>query len=94
MSDSCTYYTVCLIYLAAVVFSAICIDDLSFIFGVIAAFSESTLNFILPALLMLVTGRKNAPLFNTLTALFAVTGMWYFSVSNYFNWAKLMRSSD
>ncbi len=56
--DNQTYYSVSLLYLGMIVISAIFIEDLTFIFGVIAAFSESMLNFVFPGLFFLVCSSK------------------------------------
>ena len=55
--DDKTYYTLSIAYATAIVIGALCIDDLTFIFGMIAAFSESMLNFVFPSLIMLVGAR-------------------------------------
>lgn len=46
--DAPTYYMVCFSFLIGIVYFSIAVDDLSFVFGMIAACSESLLNFVLP----------------------------------------------
>ena len=52
--DDKTYYSVCFGFLLAIITSAILIDDLTFVFGMIAAFSESMLNFVFPGLFYII----------------------------------------
>tara|TARA_B110000285_G_C15091790_1_gene599517 strand:+ start:1401 stop:1697 length:297 start_codon:yes stop_codon:yes gene_type:complete len=51
--DNLTYYSVVFGFLGCICAAALTINDLSLIFGMIAAFSESMLNFILPGLFFL-----------------------------------------
>ena len=48
------YYLICFTYLVIVSLSAIFIDDLTLIFGIIAGLAECTTVFILPSVLYLV----------------------------------------
>jgi hypothetical protein len=48
-----TYYIVCFTYLAGIVAGALAVNDLNFIFGMIAAFNESNLNFVFPGIFFL-----------------------------------------
>jgi len=52
--DDRTYYIVCGGYITLIVISAIFITDLTLIFGLIGAFSETLLNFIFPSLFFLI----------------------------------------
>merc|ERR1712086_763613 len=52
--DDETYYSVCFCFISFLIIGAINIDDLTFIFGMIAAFSESMLNFVFPGLFFLI----------------------------------------
>ena len=52
------YYVVCFTYLVVVALSAIFIDDLTLIFGIIAGLAECTTVFILPSILYLVACRQ------------------------------------
>jgi len=92
--DNKTYYGVCFGFLAAVVGAALALDDLSLIFGMIAAFSESMLNFVLPGLFFL-TGLSyigvSKPILKIAASLFTLLGFTYFVVSNYFNVVKFLR---
>lgn len=49
-----SYYSVCLVYITLIVVSAIFIDDLTLVFGLIGAFSETMLNFVFPGLFFLI----------------------------------------
>ena len=51
--DDYTYYAVTISYLLAIVVAAVYIDDLTLVFGFIAAFSESMFNFVFPGLFFL-----------------------------------------
>lgn len=92
--DNKTYYGVCFTFLGATVAAALILDDLSLIFGMIAAFSESMLNFVLPGLFFLTglnyVGINNVCLKLTATV-FTCIGLTYFVVSNYFNFVKFTR---
>jgi len=74
--------------------AALALDDLSLIFGMIAAFSESMLNFVLPGLFFLTAlnyvGIDSVCLKITAT-LFTILGLTYFCTSNYFNYLKFAR---
>ena len=73
--------------------AALVINDLSLIFGMIAAFSESMLNFILPGLffysglieLEIVSFPKKIG-----CSIFVFVGLTYFVQSNYYNYLKIM----
>ena len=52
--DPTTYYSVVFIFISLIVTMAIIIDDLTVIFGMIAAFSESMLNFVFPGSFFLI----------------------------------------
>ena len=88
-----TYYSVCLGYLIAIAISALVIEDLTFIFGIVAAISESMLNFILPAMLVLL-GRGIPAFRKAIVACFALAGLTYFLSSNYFNFLKIARQAN
>ena len=47
-----TYYIVCFTYLGGIVAGTLAVNDLNFIFGMIAAFNESNLNFVFPGVLL------------------------------------------
>ena len=81
LSSDLTYYSVCFLFLSAIITSAIMIDDLTFIFGMIAACSESLLNFVFPGLFFTIGAKKLSP------SVFAFIGLGiaYFIVSNYYN---------
>ena len=81
LSSNLTYYTVCFTFLSAIILSAILIDDLTFIFGMIAACSESLLNFVFPGLFFIIGARKKSPA----VIAFIGIGVLYFGVSNYYN---------
>ena len=53
-TDNFTYYAVSITFITSIVLMAIIIDDLTFLFGIIAAFSESMLNFVFPGLFYLI----------------------------------------
>lgn len=52
--DLFTYYMVCIVYIGLIVVSAIFIDDLTLVFGLIGAFSETLLNFVFPGFFFLI----------------------------------------
>jgi uncharacterized membrane protein YidH (DUF202 family) len=54
LCDNSTYYFVCFGFLSAIIISAILINDLTIVFGMIAACSESLLNFVFPGLFFLM----------------------------------------
>lgn len=99
--DDQTYYAVCFSFIFALLVGSINIDDLTLIFGMIAAFSESTLNFVFPGLFFIIgtvyfrhSGRQQKRVkFLDLISLIPVVifvsiGVAYFFVSNYFNFLK------
>lgn len=92
--DSKTYYGVTFTFLFCIVSAALALDDLSLIFGMIAAFSESMLNFVLPGLFFL-TGLAYVGIesifLRIIASMFTFLGLTYFVTSNYFNYIKLMR---
>jgi len=92
--DDKTYYGVCFGFLSCIVISAIMLDDLSFIFGMIAAFSESMLNFVLPGLFFLTAlsyVQVESKGLKFVAFLFTLLGLTYFATSNYFNFIKFTR---
>lgn len=77
------------------------IDDLTLVFGMIAAFSESTLNFVFPGSFFLIgtlfyrhhNNKYKRIKFTEVLGLipvivFITIGVAYFCVSNYFNFLK------
>jgi hypothetical protein len=70
------------------------ISDLTFIFGIIAAFTESVINFIIPGLLYIKSAERagiKKPMYKKVGAvLFAMIGVSYFFISNYFNLQKII----
>lgn len=92
--DNTTYYGVCFTFLGATVGAALILEDLSLVFGMIAAFSESMLNFVLPGLFFLSALNSvgaNKVCLKLAATLFTCIGLAYFVVSNYFNFVKFMR---
>lgn len=93
--DSKTYYGVTFTFLTCIVLAALSLDDLSLIFGMIAAFSESMLNFVLPGLFFLTglayVGEDHRTGLKLCASLFTFLGLAYFSISNYFNFIKFTR---
>lgn len=102
--DSCTYYTVCFIYLAVIVFCAMIITDIRIVFGMIAGISECSFDCIFPASIALIgatTALKKGTHLNSsvtiesssgraLTACFVVIGVSFSMSSNYMNLHKLV----
>lgn len=86
-TDSRTYITVCFIFGTCAIIASIMIDDLTLVFGFIAAFSETMLNFVFPGLFYFIGMKKKS----VSAILFVGVGAVYFSLSNYFNYIKLMR---
>jgi hypothetical protein len=93
--DDKTYYIVTFAFLFAICAAALSLDDLSLIFGMIAAFSESMLNFVLPGLFYMTglafIGDNDRPIAKLAASLFTFIGLAYFVISNYFNYVKFMR---
>jgi hypothetical protein len=90
--DDKTYYGVVFGFLGCIIAAALTINDLSLIFGMIAAFSESMLNFILPGLFFLNALHylyiESFPK-KMLSSLFVFLGLAYFVTSNYYNYKKV-----
>ena len=88
-----TYYSVVFIFLGCICAAALSINDLSLIFGMIAAFSESMLNFILPGLFFLsglhILEIDSFPK-KMISRLFTFLGLAYFVISNYYNYIKVV----
>ena len=94
-------------HLLVVALAAIFIDDLTLIFGIIAGLAECTTVFILPSIFYLVASHREAKQAEGLLAkktlkggsqftifcvyLYLAAGCVYFFVSNYFNFAKMIR---
>ena len=76
-----TYYSVCLGFLTAIIISSILIDDLTIVFGMIAACSESLLNFVFPGMFFIIGAKSAKPSVMAFVGL----GLLYFLVSNYYN---------
>ena len=88
LSSDFTYYSVCFLFLSSIIASAILIDDLTIVFGMIAAWSESLLNFVFPGLFFTIGAKKLMPSVGSFIGL----GMLYFLVSNYYNLMKVNRN--
>ena len=69
------------------------VDDLRVIFGIIGAFSEAILNFILPGIFLMVTEyrlkSRSIPLI-ILGFSIAAFGLIYFTLSNYYTVMKMI----
>ena len=93
--DDKTYYLVTFLFLFSICVAALALDDLSLIFGMIAAFSESMLNFVLPGLFFMTglafIGDTERPGAKLAASLFTFLGLAYFVISNYFNVIKFLR---
>lgn len=76
-----TYYSICLGFLTAIIISAILIDDLTIVFGMIAACSESLLNFVFPGMFFIIGAKCAKPSVIS----FVGIGILYFAISNYYN---------
>ena len=89
--DSCddkTYYLVSFTYIFITIVISIFVDDLSFIFGMIAGLNLSVLVFILPGVFYIMAMKsENSDKYFTRVAvtLFSGMGVIYFFVSNYYN---------
>jgi hypothetical protein len=90
LTDDQTYYAINLGFLLAIITSAILIDDLTIVFGMIAACSESLLNFVFPGLFYLCGANKETP--KVPVMVFIMAGCCYFTVSNYYNMLKVYRN--
>ena len=99
MDDSSTslYLKTCLLFIAGVVAGACAINDLSFVFGMIAAWNESMLNFVFPGLFFLsacrYTKQTGSYILKLFAVLFSLLGIVYFGVSNYYNWVKINKDA-
>ena len=88
LSSDFTYYSVCFLFLSSIIVSAILINDLTIVFGMIAACSESLLNFVFPGLFFTIGAKKLMSSVGSFIGL----GMLYFLVSNYYNLMKVNRN--
>lgn len=91
--DNFTYYLSVFFLFTLQALLAIFINDLTFIFGIIAAFTECTISFTLPGLMYVISAKKaKVPLSfwkKTGAMMFSLFGVLYFCVSNYFNFKNL-----
>ena len=90
-TDDFTYNTVVLTGAIGIAYFACIIDDLSFVFGVMAAFSEALLDNILPGIIFIravkhVKHKRCCA--NFIAFLFAFVGFLYFLLTNYWNVVK------
>ena len=79
--------------MSSIVLAAVYIDDLTLVFGMIAAFSETMLNFVFPGTFFIVglsSSKRNTPA-RLGAMLFTMVGFTYFFVSNSFNIKKFLR---
>ena len=84
---------VCIGFLAAIICAAVYIDDLTLVFGMIAAFSETMLNFVFPGTFFIIglsKIKRDSPL-KIGALLFTMVGFSYFFVSNTYNVKKFLR---
>ena len=91
-TDDKTYNFVVLTYAFSIAISAILIDDLSLVFGMFAAFSESLLDFVLPGFIFVAAvnySGKSRPCAKFVAATFGLAGFGYFCLSNYWNLIKI-----
>lgn len=101
--DKKTYYiTTTLLFLGQIIIASL-VDDLTLvnlfltliqIFGIIGAFSESTISFVFPGLFFLIAahkkGRRLLPFQKVMGYGILTFGFVYFSISNYFNVLKIL----
>ena len=86
-TDTRTYTTVCFVFGSAAIIASILISDLTLVFGFIAAFSETMLNFVFPGLFFFYASKmKSIP-----ALLFVCLGLSLVVVSNCFNIMKMIR---
>ena len=98
------YLIVVLVYLTVCTIGAIVITDLTLIFGIIAGLAECSTVFILPSIFYLKacrmaskgelgkqTGADGGWLTTVGVYIYLLLGIFYFCVSNYFNFSKMMR---
>ena len=86
-TDSTTYTTVCFVFGSAAIIASILISDLTLVFGFIAAFSETMLNFVFPGLFFFYASKKKS----VPAILFVGLGILTFLLSNFFNIKKMLR---
>ena len=100
----CVYLLAVLSYLILCTMGAILINDLTLIFGIIAGLAECSTVFILPSIFYLkackmVSGKgeqgQAGAVGGWLTIIgayvYLLFGIFYFCVSNYFNFSKMLR---
>lgn len=96
-TDDLTYNTVVLVGAVGIAYFACIIDDLSFVFGVMAAFSEALLDNILPGIIFILAVRHvkhKRCCANFMAFLFAFVGLIYFILTNYWNVIKFQREMN
>lgn len=79
--------------------AALFLDDITVVFGIIGAFSESITNFILPGVFLLVTSYQLSKRHASIRSLWYIIlgfivmifGITYFFTSNYYTIIKLFR---
>ena len=90
----------CTFFLLGTAVSAVIIDDLTLVFGVISGVSECLIIFILPAIFYLkadkissLKSKKEGASFMTKLGVwaFGLIGVTYFCLSNYYNFKKIMK---
>ena len=92
--DPITHYTISVAYLALIVITAIKIDDLTLMFGMISSFAECMLNFIVPgSILILGAWKELSNRMRVIVFLYLLYGVAYFCTSNTFNVIKIARVS-
>lgn len=91
VSDS-AYYKVCFIFLVIAIAGACSISNLSFVFGMIGAWNETLLNYVFPGLFYLKACKVAAEgniVTKIVAVFFCVFGLFYFCLSNYYNYIKI-----
>jgi hypothetical protein len=96
IEDLVSYRLHTIVVLTLLVLLSICsllVDDLRIIFGIVGAFSEAIINFILPGIFLMMTEYKlkerNVPLI-VLGFAIAAFGIIYFMMSNYYTFMKII----
>ena len=90
-----THNIIAIGYLGFIIVTAIKIDDLTLMFGMISSFAECMLNFIVPGMILILGAWKELSCGMRVLAIgYVLIGVVYFCTSNAFNMMKVARAFD
>ena len=90
--DAVTYYVTSVAYLTIIVITAICVDDLTLMFGMLSALGSCLMTFVMPVIILLLGVKSEISCGMRVGALaFALFGVIFSITSNAFNAQKLIR---